>query len=349
MGFHEEQKAFNLQANNGEIKMIMPAEFHEHEATWLVWPRNKLTFGGGKKIKQVEGIYLHLIDCISALERVELVVYDEDEMDRVKASIGKKNIHYNIIESCDVWVRDYGPIFVYSNGQVVAVKWKFNAWGRKYTDLLYDEKTGIEIAKKASRIVLRPRLVLEGGAIEVNGQGLCLSTKSCLLDKKRNNNITEDRLLSYLKRYLGIKKVIWLEGGLPGDDTDGHVDNIARFVKEKDVVTIYSDAPGWGFTKRNLERLKKIVLNNNERLEVYILPVPEERTNLPFSYANFYIMKKFILMPIFGSKKDEIAISVLESASGKRVIPIKSNALLEGFGGIHCITQQQPLPRDSTS
>ncbi len=320
--------------------MIMPGEFEPHEATWLVWPRNRLTFGEG--IEKVQETYLQLIKEISKSERVELLVNDNEEIDRIKSMTGRGRVNFNIIKSCDVWVRDYGPIFVLSKKEVLAVKWKFNAWGAKYTDLLDDDRTGLEIAKKSGKRIIRPNLVLEGGAIDVNGKGICLSTKSCLLDRKRNPAINEAKLLRYLRRYLGIRKVIWLESKIAGDDTDGHVDNVARFVNTNTVVTIHSKERGWDFAKRNLEKLRKFKIGEEGRLDVYTLPVPDERPSLPLSYANFYFTNKQIIMPVFGKKNDDTALSLLESVTGRKVIPIECSYLLNGFGGIHCITQQQP-------
>jgi agmatine deiminase len=326
-----------------EKRLIMPGEFESHEATWLVWPRNKLTFGKNI-IEKVEMIYAEIIKEITRSEKVELVVYDDEEMDRVKPLISVKGLHFNMIKSCDVWVRDYGPIFVHSGSNVVAVKWRFNAWGGKYEDLMKDNITGLEIATRASAFVLKPRIVVEGGAIDVNGKGICLSTKSCLLDKRRNANISESKILSYLRKYLGIRNIIWLESRIPGDDTDGHVDNIARFVDQNKVVCVYSESKGWEFTRYNLKRLKELE-GKDDGVEVYTLPVPEERPNLPLSYANFYITNNSIILPVFSRKNDDIAISTIESVSGKKVVPVECNALLNGFGGIHCITQQQPSPR----
>lgn len=322
------------------LKMRMPAEFEKHFATWLVWPSNKLTFPDGT-LEKVKEIYENIVKEISKSETVQLVVKSPEELEEVKGRLNTANVRFNIINARDVWVRDYGPTFTKENEGVSAVKWKFNAWGNKYTDLLDDNITGLKIARKATKSVYRLSIVLEGGAIEINGKGLCICTKSSVLNSNRNPRLSEASLLKILKKYLGVKKIFWLESNLPGDDTDGHIDNVARFVDNETIVTVYSQEPEMRFTRLNLKKLKEL-RKVGEVSDVYTIPIPETKCNLPCSYANFYITNSSILVPVFDDKNDDRALSIIQSLTKRKVVPINCRPLLEGFGGIHCITQQQP-------
>ncbi len=328
----------------------MPAEWESHEATWLSWPKNPLTFPA-ETINEVEQIYVEMVSALSSGEKVRLLVDDEVTEKKVRSLLpSQKNVEFYKIRSADVWVRDYGPIFVRKKS-IAATKWNFDAWGKKYDDLLGDNEVGMEIAKIASRKVFSPNIVLEGGSIDVNGAGMCLTTEECLLNSNRNPRFSKSEIESYLLDYLGVEHVIWLERGIVGDDTDGHVDDIARFVARNTVVCMVESDPAddnYKILKKNHELLLNYKDPSGERLNIIPIEMPKKvvvgEGRLPASYANFYIGNSVVLLPVFGDKKrDQKAITTLSNLfSERKVVPIECTALVGGFGGIHCVTQQQP-------
>ncbi|HUL38660.1 MAG TPA: agmatine deiminase family protein [Methanomassiliicoccales archaeon] len=337
----------------------MPAEWARHEATWLSWPKNPLTFPA-EVIEEVESVFAQMISALSQGEEVKVLVEDnamEERMLRLSTAAGADigRIKPMRIRSSDVWIRDYGPTFLINQGtgDRAAVKWRFNAWGGKYDDLLYDDITGEDVAKAAEVQTFRPGIVMEGGSIDVNGQGSLLTTEQCLLNKNRNPQLGRREIESYLKEYLGAPNVIWLKSGIEGDDTDGHVDDFARFVSADKVVCSYSQSRATSNSavlKVNLEVLRASVDQDGRPIKVGKLPMPkplrleEERRYLPASYANFYIGNECVLLPVFKDRNDRKAIGLLENAfPERRIVPICAARLVYGYGGIHCVTQQEPL------
>ena len=339
-----------------ELGYHMPAEWEPHEGTWISWPKDKDSFPE-KILEQVENIYLQMIQVLQKSEKVFLLVNDnkweESVRDKFESNgVKTKNVVFHRIKSVDVWTRDYGPIFIkHKNGEVAATKWIFNAWGGKYDELKSDNKAGEEIVKASKAKVFTPDIILEGGSIDVNGKGTLLTTEGCLLNKNRNSKLSKTQIEEYLKNYLGVENFIWLKEGIAGDDTDGHVDDIARFVNENTVVCAFEDNPGdenYAALKRNFELLGKSKDQDGDRLNVVKLPMPGkvtyEQGRLPASYANFYIANKSILLPIFNHKNDKLAIGILQNLFPKKnIVPIYCTPLTYGFGAIHCVTQQQPL------
>lgn len=329
----------------------MPAEWERHEATWISWPKDPLTFPESI-IDRVEQTYIQMIETLQKGERVELLVDDQKTEDRVTGLLSSKNnMRFHRIKSADVWIRDYGPIFVKKSSAIAATKWIFNAWGEKYDELLRDNESGMEICKTTKLRVFEPGIVLEGGSIDINGRGLCLTTKQCLLNKNRNPSLNEVQIEKYLHDYLGITKTIWLSRGISGDDTDGHVDDITRFVNENTVVCMVEEDrndDNHVVLRQNHEFLKQFKDQDGIALEVISIRMPNKLEvqdgKLPASYANFYIGNNAVLVPIFGdSKKDEEALSKLRELFPRRqVVGINCRELVYGFGGIHCVTQQQP-------
>jgi agmatine deiminase len=333
----------------------MPAEWEKHEATWLSWPKDPLTFPGNI-IERVEQIYVQMIEALKVGERIDLLVDDDKTEDRVASLISMKNVRLHKIKSADVWMRDYGPIFVRNSKKVVATKWIFNAWGRKYDELLKDNSSGSEICKVTNFQVYEPNIVLEGGSIDTNGEGTCLTTKQCLLNKNRNPKLKMDTIENYLHDYLGFTNIIWLSEGIVGDDTDGHVDDIARFVSKDTVVCMIEndkkDEKNYADLKLNYELLKKSKDQDGTPLKIVPMEMPdilktEDGGRLPASYANFYIGNAVVLVPVFGNeKKDDKALSIMEELfPSRKILGINCRELVFGFGGIHCVTQQQPVAR----
>jgi agmatine deiminase len=335
----------------------MPAEWERHDATWLSWPKNPLTFPPDV-LDEVEGIFARMASALSDGELVKILVNDHASEERAyqitaKAGANMSNVRLLRIKSADVWIRDYGPTFLLhrESGKKAAVKWDFNAWGGKYDDLLYDNVTGQNVVESSGVRYFRPGIVMEGGSIDVNGEGLVLTTEQCLLNKNRNPHLGRREIEGYLSEFISAPDVIWLSSGIEGDDTDGHIDDFARFSSKKTVLCAHSDrgenAP---VLRQNWELLEKS--RDRFGLELQRLPMPEplyleeEERNLPASYANFYIGNKVVLLPVFDDDQDDAAIEIMASHfPGREIVPIVANELVYGYGGIHCVTQQEPAER----
>jgi agmatine deiminase len=341
-------------ATPASLGFAMPAEWAEHESTWLSWPKNPLTFPP-EILPKVERAYVEMIEALAHGERVDLLVDDDKTEDMVRSRVSAKNVNFHKVKSADVWMRDYGPIFVKrkdgKGATTAATKWEFNAWGRKYDDLLSDNSTGLEVARSTGLKTFEPGVVLEGGSIDVNGRGTLLTTEQCLLNKNRNPSLGKARLEGLLHDYLGTSSVVWLGKGIEGDDTDGHVDDIARFVDENTVICMTepnSDDKNHAVLKRNLAILSGHKDGQGRKLEVVPIAMPRDVAaddgRLPASYANFYVGNSAVLVPVFGdARRDAAALETLsEFFRGRKVVPVDSRELVYGFGGIHCVTQQQP-------
>ena len=327
----------------------MPAEWEPHEATWLSWPKDPATFPAGI-LEKVEQIYLKMIEELSLGERVDLLVEDLRTEERISSRLkSSKNVVFHRMHSVDVWMRDYAPIFV-KNGSVAATKWIFNAWGNKYDDLLLDNQSGMMVANLAGKKIFEPGIVLEGGSIDVNGLGTCLTTQQCLLNRNRNPQLSKLQIEEKLHDFLRVTNMIWLGSGVAGDDTDGHVDDVARFVSANTVVCMSEQNPedeNYAALTSNLEMLQHSTDQDGAPLKVVSIPMPRKvetpEGRLPASYANFYIANAVVLVPIFNDPNDSKVIDVLRQYfPGRKIVGIECSPLVYGFGGIHCITQQQP-------
>ena len=329
----------------------MPAEWEKHEATWLVWPKDPDTYPKGI-IEPVEETYIKIISILAKGEKINLLVDNKETESKILSMLpSKENVFIHHIKSADVWVRDYGPIFIKKNNEVAATKWVFNSWGNKYRELLMDNETGMQIAELAKKKIFEPGIVLESGSIETNGLGTCITTEQCLLNNNRNPKLSKEEIESYLKGYLGFEKIIWLKEGIEGDDTDGHVDDIARFVNRNTVVCMAEENrndENYKNLEENFDILKKAHDQDGKKINVIPIPMPRKieipERRLAASYANFYIGNAVVLVPAFNDKNDEKAISIIgKFFPGKEVIGIDCRDLVYGYGGIHCITQQQPI------
>ncbi|WP_201798829.1 agmatine deiminase family protein [Methanomassiliicoccus luminyensis] len=340
----------------------MPEEWAKHDATWLSWPKNPLTFPD-EVLGAVENIYVQMIAALSPGEKVKVLVNDDATADRVLkllrgSGAALDNVELPRIKSSDVWIRDYGPTFLLNrdSGEKAAVKWRFNAWGGKYDDLMYDDVAGEDVVQSTGVRVFRPGIVLEGGSIDVNGRGTVLTTEQCLLNKNRNPQLSREEIEKYLEEYIGTPDVVWLKSGIEGDDTDGHVDDFARFVSSRTIVCAHSETGGGHnpeVLRTNLDILDRYRDSRGGELEVLKLPMPEpiplpeEERMLPASYANFYIGNKVVLVPVFNDPADQGALEILEGCfPGREVVPIPARDLIYGYGGFHCVTQQEPAGRE---
>ncbi len=328
----------------------MPAEWEKHESTWLTWPKHPDTFPEGI-IEPVEATYIQMIEALAKGEKVNVLVDDKKTEEKILAILNGRNVFFHIIETADVWIRDYGPIFVRGKAGIAAIKWIFNAWGEKWDDLLPDNASGMEVAKLSGFKIFEPGIILEGGSIDTNGLGTCLTTEQCLLNKNRNPHLNREQIEKILRDYLGFTNVIWLKEGIVGDDTDGHIDDIARFVNKNTVVCAVEENKNdenYGILKTNLELLKNARDPDGDKLDVAELPTPRKieipERRLPASYANFYIGNAAVLVPMFNDKNDKKAMSIIgKFFPDREIVGIPSEALVYGYGGIHCVTQQQPV------
>jgi agmatine deiminase len=308
-------------------------------------------------MEPVRDIWVEMIRAISPGEKVRLLVNDEasaaEATRRLKAArVDMDRVLLCRIPTVDVWIRDYGPTFLTGGAQEnsIALDWTFNAWGGKYEAYVKDDRVAREIAGSLDVSVFKPGIVLEGGSIDVNGSGTCLVTEQCLLSPTRNPDLGKREIEQVLANCLGVDHFIWLGQGIAGDDTDGHIDNLARFVNPSTVVCAIEGDTGdenCAPLSENYERLQGARDQKGERLTVVPLPLPGrveyEGTRLPASYANFFIANEAVLVPIYNQPNDRIALGILaELFPQRKVIGIPCGSLLYGLGAIHCVTQQQP-------
>lgn len=343
----------------------MPAEWELHEATWLAWPHNREDWPG--KFQPIPWLYAEIIRLLSARETVHLIVSNAAERTRAtscltRAGANLDRVQFHLWPTDRVWTRDSGPIFIRNKkGQVALTDWHFNAWA-KYDDWHNDDKLPARVAKLLKLDASQPtitlsngknhRVVLEGGSIDTDGQGTLLTTEECLLSEvqQRNPGVSCAQLESALHDYLGIEKIIWLNRGIAGDDTHGHVDDITRFVAP-DVITtaIEPDTtdPNHAFLAENLARLKAARTQTGKQYTIAELPMPRpvifRGQRLPASYANFYIANGLVLVPTFHDPNDRVALNTLAQLFPDRdIIGIHAVDLVWGLGTLHCMTQQQP-------
>ena len=343
-------------ATPAALGYAMPAEWACHRATWLSWPSNLETWP--TQLEKVREIWVRMVCALAAHEQVYLLVGNEQAEQEVTARLRAAkcplaNVTLPRIPTVDVWMRDYGPTFVTRralDAPLAFNDWIFNGWGDKYRAYQEDERVARAVAELLKVPVFDHKIVLEGGSIEVNGAGTCLTTEQCLLNRNRNPHLSRKEIEQVLKSSLGVAHVIWLGEGIVGDDTDGHIDDIARFVNPTTVACIVeanTRDENYAFLQDNYERLQGARDQNGNKLETVILPCPApvyyEGARLPASYANFYIANEIVLVPIFDDGNDKTALGVLQDLFAERkVIGLRCNEVVAGLGAIHCVTQQEP-------
>ena len=330
----------------------MPAEWEPHAATWVAWPHAETTWPGC--LAEAEREFEALVRELAASERVELVAQSESHAAALAARLGglasSGAVRLHVIPTDDVWMRDIAPTFVRDGGALLALDWSFNAWGGKYAPWDRDDAVAARVASLCGVACERPGLVCEGGALEVDGEGTLLVTEPTLLDAKRNPGISRSDVEKRLGELLGVRQVIWLGPGIEGDDTDGHVDDLARFVAPGHVVCASEPDPAdpnHAPLEDCARRLRAARDARGRRLEVIELPMPPPvragPDRLPASYANFYVANRAVLVPVFGAVSDGPVLETLgRGRAGRRVVGIPSCALVRGLGAVHCLTQQQP-------
>lgn len=341
-------------------KYLMPAEWERHEATWLGWPHNASDWPG--KIAAIYFVYGEIVRKIAVGEIARILVNDEKHEAKALGILNKVGVDPSAVEFFRIptdrgWTRDFGPIFVRQGKETAIAGFKFNAWA-KYSDYKKDEKVAKRLAKMLKKEYLpvtyngKP-FVLEGGAIDVNGRGTLITTEECLLDQKvqvRNPGVSRKETEQVLAASLGATNVLWLNKGIAGDDTHGHVDDLCRFVNEKTVVLCRESDPkdaNYNLLEENRELLEGFRLEDGAKIQTEFLPMPAplyyRGQRLPASYANFLITNASVLVPTFNDPKDRIALGILaEFFSEREVIGIHAVDLVWGLGTLHCLSQQQP-------
>ncbi len=338
-----------------ELGYSMPAEWERHDALWLAWPYDPTTFPD--RVQKVKEVYAQIISAIHKSENVNLLVKDEAMKANALKLLEGKNVEFEKInffacDYADVWLRDYGPIFVADKNKrrLAMVHWLFNAWGGRYEELMRDAQIPSVINQKMRLSCFEPGIVLEGGSVEVNGKGTLLTTEQCLLNKNRNPRLGRKEIEKYLRDYFGVSHIVWLKEGIAGDDTDGHIDDIARFVNPTTILCAYEedeDDENYPILKDNYEVLLDSKDQDGNSLNIIKLPMPGfvgyEQGRLPASYANFYIGNEVVFVPTFGHENDELALKIIQKVfPDRKVVGINCTDLVYGLGAIHCITQQQP-------
>ena len=347
----------------------MPAEWEPHEATWLAWPHNPEDWPG--KFQPIPWVYAEIVGHLARVEDVHILVNDAAAEQRARGVLQKTGaqlarVHFHRWRTDRVWTRDAGPIFVRKNAvgakksTVAITNWRFNAWA-KYPDWHHDDRIPDRVAQHLHLPEWKPvietangphRVVLEGGSIDVNGQGTLITTEECLLSEvqARNPGLSREQLERVFHDYLGIDQVLWMNRGIAGDDTHGHVDDITRFVGPNTIVTVVEpnrDDENHLPLAENLDRLKAARNRDGKAFDIVEVPMPPPSVfrgqRLPASYANFYIANGLVLVPTLNRSVDRQALNILAQVFPSReVVGIYCGDLIWGLGALHCMTQQQP-------
>lgn len=334
-----------------------PAEWERHAATWLSWPHNKETWPG-QRLNGIMPSYMQFIKEISAGEMVRINVADQAMKEQVLRQLDKYEIDHDKIQffyhpTNDAWCRDHGPAFLInaqSDQRKAIVDWEYNAWGEKYPPFDLDNQIPKKVARALNVPVYSPGIIMEGGAVEFNGKGVLMTTESCLLNKNRNPHLTKAEIERYLVEFYGIDEIIWLKMGIAGDDTDGHIDDLARFVNSDTVVAVYENDradDNYKILKDNIKQLNRVRLLNEKQLNVVEMPMPSpvysEGLRLPATYANFYISNNSVIVPTYHCEFDEMVMKLFsELFQDRKIVGIDSVQIIWGLGSFHCLSQQEP-------
>ncbi len=345
-----------FQKTPKQLGYRFPAEWEPQSATWLSWAHKEASWPG--KFEPIPYIYTNIVRTITRYQHVHINVIHEDMKAEVnerllKADVPSDRFTLHIIPTNDAWCRDHGPAFVVNPNAaepLAIVDWNYNAWGGKYPPYDLDDLVPTRIAEERDIPVFYPNIFMEGGAIDVNGDGCLLTTKACLLNPNRNPQLTQEEIETYLREYYGQEKILWLEDGIVGDDTDGHIDDLARFVNPTTIVIVVEEDPtdeNYPILRENLKLLRTLKDRHNQPFRIVELPMPApviyDGQRLPASYANFLIGNGFVLVPTFQDRNDLKALTILQELFPDRdVIGIDCIDLVWGLGTLHCISQQEP-------
>ncbi len=344
------------QPNPRELGYHFPAEWAEHRATWLSYPHDD-SYSWPGTLPRIFPFYNRFIKELSLGEQVCINVRDELLRDKVIHDLKKLDVDMSKITMLlhptnDAWCRDHGPAFLVQPGAQdpkVIVSWRYNAWGGKYDHDL-DEKIPGLVGQFLNIPVYYPGIIMEGGSVDFNGQGTLLTTTQCLLHENRNPELLQHEIEEYLRNFYGVSQVLWLDEGIDGDDTNGHIDDITRFFREDGIITMVEPRRSDNNHKildENLRKLKTFRLPNGKQLDIAEIPMPKpviyDGQRLPASYANFYIANKSVIVPNFQCKQDDQAMRILEECFPTHsIIGIDSVEIIWGLGSFHCLSQQEP-------
>lgn len=332
-----------------------PAEWAAHTATWLSWPHKEASWPG--KLETIYAKYCEFIKAVSVGEIVRINVADKQMQEVATTHLHKAGVDLNRIQffefpTNDAWCRDHGPAFLVNpdTKKKVVVDWGYNAWGGKYPPYDLDDVIPTRIAEHFNLPVYHPGIVMEGGSVDFNGKGTVLTTRACLLNPNRNPHLNQQQIEEYLQNYYGVQQVLWLGDGIIGDDTDGHIDDITRFVNEDTVVTVVEENKNdenYHLLQENLEELKTMRLLNGKQLNIIELPMPTpviyDDQILPASYANFYISNAAVVVPTYRCANDDKALDIITQCfPDRKVVGIDSTDIIWGLGSFHCLSQQEP-------
>ncbi|MDE1193484.1 MAG: agmatine deiminase family protein [Arachidicoccus sp.] len=338
-----------------ELGYYFPAEFEKHSATWLSWPHKNESWPG--TIDKVYPYYSEFIKTLAQSEKVCINVNNEamksfaiGHLENEGADLSQ--VEFYVHPTNDAWCRDHGPAFVINKkeNKKAIVDWNYNAWGNKYPPYDLDDVIPTLIAKDYDIPVFYPNIVMEGGSVEFNGKGTLLTSTSCLLNPNRNPHLTQKQIEEYLINYYGVEQILWVDEGIVGDDTDGHIDDTIRFVNEDTVLTVIEknkSDENYHLLQHNFKQLQQMRLLNGKQLNIVELPMPNAVTyngqRLPASYANFYIANKFVIVPTYRCNQDEEALDIIQQYFPERkVVGIDSTEIIWGLGSFHCLSQQEP-------
>lgn len=338
-----------------QLGYAMPAEWELHEATWISWPQPEGSSFPGS-YQKVLPTFVTMVKALAESEIVRINVKDAEQEAEVRKMLNgapPERVEFFHVITNEPWCRDHGPIFLKRKEApaLVAVNFGFNAWGYKLSPFEDDDEAATFMAEKIGVPIHEYEdFILEGGSIDVNGKGTLLTTESCLLNPNRNPDLSREEIEQKLRDWIGVKQILWLGDGIEGDDTDGHVDDITRFISEDTVVTVVEedeDDPNYEPLQVNFQRLNAMTLSDGTPLRVVKLPMPariaRDGQRLPASYANFYIANSVVLLPVYNCTDDAWAISVMKEAfPTRKIVPIDCRELIWGLGAFHCLTQQQP-------
>jgi agmatine deiminase len=339
-----------------ELGYRFPAEWEKHRATWLSYPHED-SYSWPGTLPRIFPYYHRFISEISRGEKVCINIRDKELRARTTEELDRLGVDPERIEFCihptnDAWCRDHGPAFLVNPSAPeprIIVSWKYNAWGEKYPHDLDDQIPG-KIGNYLGLPVIRPGIVMEGGAVEFNGRGTLLTTTSCLLNENRNPDLSQEEIQEYLRHYYGVEQILWLGDGIDGDDTNGHIDDLARFFREDGVVAAVETKrgdPNYQPLQENLKRLRSFRLKDGRQLDIAEIlmprPVIYEGQRLPASYANFYITNRSVIVPLYRCREDDQAMRVLQECFPDReIVGIDSVEIIWGLGSFHCMSQQEP-------
>nr|WP_025763664.1 agmatine deiminase family protein [Dyadobacter tibetensis] len=339
-----------------QLGYTFPPEWYPHRATWLTFPHNDASWQGERLSKMLPQ-YLAFIKAISQGEQVGIIANDsnlkafiEQRLEAIGVDLSR--IEFVIKPTNDAWCRDHGPAFLINEkmGKKMIVDWGHNAWGGKYPPYDDDNRTPAAIAAYLDLPMVSPGIIMEGGSVEFNGAGSILTSKSCLLNKNRNPHLSQAAIEEKLCAYYGVEQILWVEDGIVGDDTDGHIDDTTRFIAEDTVVACVEEDKydeNYAVLQSNLKMLKQMRLLNGKQLNIIEIPMPKavviDEFRTPGSYVNFLMCNAGVIVPVFDNAHDDLAIDLLERAMPQRkIIPLSASEIIWGQGSFHCLSQQEP-------